>query len=265
MILNLFDLWPLWSIYIIIILLLFISAELGFYLGKYRKANLKDVGGEDKQTGSIMGASVGLLAFLLAFSFNIASNIHAERKALVIEEANSISTLYLRSQLFDLEQASELRDSIRDYVHLRIDAMHQSSNEELDKLIRESEIILNRFWQLVTEIVKNSESNTGIAQLINAGNKVIDLHTERVNAALKRLPIVSSFILIFIAILTLALMGYQSGLSGARVLIPRFALILSLSTVMIVIADLDRPGGELIGLSQHAMIELQKQISTDVE
>jgi hypothetical protein len=34
---------------------------------------------------------------------------------------------------------------------------------------------------------------------------------------------------------------------------------------MIVIADLDRPGGELIGLSQHAMIELQKQISTDVE
>jgi hypothetical protein len=79
------------------------------------------------------------------------------------------------------------------------------------------------------------------------------------------LPIVSSFILIFIAILTLALMGYQSGLSGARVLIPRFALILSLSTVMIVIADLDRPGGELIGLSQHAMIELQKQISTDIE
>jgi hypothetical protein len=81
----------------------------------------------------------------------------------------------------------------------------------------------------------------------------------------KRLPIVSSFILIFIAMLTLALMGYQSGLNGAIVLIPRFALILSLSTVMIVIADLDRPDGELIGLSQHAMIELQKQINTDIE
>jgi hypothetical protein len=60
-------------------------------------------------------------------------------------------------------------------------------------------------------------------------------------------------------------MGYQSGLNGARGLIPRFALILSLSTVMIVIADLDRPGGDLVGLSQHAMMELHKQITTDVK
>jgi len=34
---------------------------------------------------------------------------------------------------------------------------------------------------------------------------------------------------------------------------------------MIVIADLDRPGGDLVGLSQHAMMELHKQITTDVK
>jgi len=265
MILNILDFWPLWSIYIFIIFLLFVSAELGFYVGKYRRAKSNYAGGEDKQTGSIMGASLGLLAFLLAFSFNITSNIHTERKALIIEEANAIGTLYLRSQLFDLEQSSELRDNIRDYVQVRINVMQQTSNEGIQQIIRESEDKLDRFWQLVTEIVKNPEIHAGKAQLINSANEVIDLHTERVNAALKRLPIVSAFILIFIATLTLALMGYQSGLNGARVLIPRLALILSLSTVMIVIADLDRPGGDLVGLSQHAMMELHKQITTDVK
>ena len=263
MILSALDQFPLWQIYLFILVILFLSAEMGFYIGKFRKARSKDAGGEDKQTGSIMGASLGLLAFLLAFAFNIATNIHSERKGLVLEESNALGTLYLRSQMFEVEEADKLRQIIKDYVSLRLDIVQTLSNEEFAQGVAASEKQLNEIWYLVRKILQQSDSPIGTAPLINAANEVIDLHAKRINAGFKRLPHVNSFLLIFIAILTLTLMGYQSGLNGIRVLVPRTALILSLATVMIVIADLDRPGGSLIEVSQKAMMDLEKQLVTE--
>lgn len=45
MILNLLDQLPLWEIYILILVILFLSAEMGFYIGKFRKARIIDAGG----------------------------------------------------------------------------------------------------------------------------------------------------------------------------------------------------------------------------
>jgi hypothetical protein len=260
MILKFYDFWPLWVTYLFIISLLFFAAEIGFYSGKARKIKVVDTEAEDKQTGSIMAASLGLLALLLAFSFNTSTNIHTERKNLVLKEANAIGTLYLRTRLFDLEQAHELREILREYITLRINMVRDHSNASLKEKIERSEVLHDRIWTLVTEISQDMDKTVGTIQLIHAANEVIDLHSERINAGLKRIPVVSSFILLFIALLTLALMGYQSGLNGARVLIPRTALILSLATVMIVIVDLDRPGGDLVEISQHSIESLQEQL-----
>ncbi len=260
MIFTTFDLWPLWVIYLAIIILLFVSAEIGFYIGKLRLSKVADASNEGKQTGSIMGASLGLLAFLLAFSFNFATNIHSERKGLILEEANAIGTLYLRADLFDLKQANQMKAVLSEYIQIRLDTVKEVSNEGLDKKIKESEKKLDQLWKLLKDIMIESETKTGIAQLINSTNAVIDIHSKRLGAGQKRLPLVSIFILIFIAMLTLALMGYQSGLNGARVLIPRTALILSFATVMILVADLDRPGSDLINISQKAMLDLKEQI-----
>ena len=41
---------------------------------------------------------LGLLALLLAFSLSIAINRYDERRQLVVAEANSIGTAYLRAQ-----------------------------------------------------------------------------------------------------------------------------------------------------------------------
>lgn len=262
MILNFFDQIPLTIVYVFIMAVLFLAAEFGFYIGRVRK-NIINAGGEDKQTGSIMGASLGLLAFLLAFSFNIVSNIHSERKSLVVDEANAISTLYLRTEMFELEQARTIRNLLKDYVDLRAYlGTVELTNEIADEGIEASESMQMLIWDNVLGIIKFSD-NPMNRTLVEATNKVIDIHAERVNAAFLRLPMVSIFLLLVIAILTLGLMGYQSGLNGIRVLLPRAALILSLATVMIVILDLDRPGGNLIEISQKTMLDLQEQLATN--
>ena len=260
MILNHFDQIPMSIVYVFIMAVLFLAAEFGFYIGKVRK-NIINAGGEDKQTGSIMGASLGLLAFLLAFSFNIVSNIHSERKSLVVDEANAISTLYLRTEMFELEQARTIRNLLKEYVDIRVYlGTVEITNDKIAQGIDVSESMQMAIWDNVLEIIKFSD-NPMKRTLVVAANEVIDIHTERVNAAFQRLPIVSLFLLLFIAILTLGLMGYQSGLNGIRVLLPRTALILSLATVMIVILDLDRPGGNLIEVSQKTMLDLQEQLA----
>ena len=225
MILNALDQFPLWQIYLFILVILFLSAEMGFYIGKFRKARIKDAGGEDKQTGSILGASLGLLAFLLAFAFNIATKIHSERKGLVLEESNALGTLYLRSQMFEVEEADKLRQIIKDYVSLRLDIVQSLSNEEFAQGVAASEKQLNEIWNLVRKILQQSDSPIGTAPLINAANEVIDLHAKRINAGFKRLPHVNSFLLIFIAILTLTLMGYQSG-QCCLTMVPLWMMIL---------------------------------------
>ena len=263
MILTSFDQIPMLAIYLAIILILFLSAEIGFSIGKVRKNKINNAGGEDKQTGSIMGASLGLLAFLLAFSFNIVTNIHQERKSLVVEEANAIGTLYLRTELFELKQAEEIKEILKEYVSLRVNMAESLSNETYSKGIEESERLQKRVWSLVRDITQLSGEVLEKPQLINAANELIDIHAERVYAGYQRLPKVTILLLLFIAILTLGLMGYQSGLNGIRVLVPRTALILSLATVMIVIVDLDRPGGSLIEVSQKTMHDLEKEISSN--
>ena len=52
------------------------------------------------------GATVGLLAFLLAFTFGMAESRYNNRKQVVLQEANAIGTTYLRTDFLS-EQARD--------------------------------------------------------------------------------------------------------------------------------------------------------------
>src|SRR5688572_29641809 len=48
---------------------------------------------------SVISAAFGLLAFMLAFTFQIAANRYSDRKEMLIEEVTDIRTAYLRAGL----------------------------------------------------------------------------------------------------------------------------------------------------------------------
>ncbi len=263
MIFHSYDIWSLPAVFFGIIFILFISAEVGFSIGKIRSKRLKDANSEDKQAGAIMGASLGLLAFLLAFTFSMASSIHSERKSLVLEESNAIGTLYLRTQMLESPGAQQLRELISEYVDVRVKGGNWRTGRDLSEGIKKSEELLARLWPITLQTVKDGSITPLSSLVIVAANDVIDVHAKRLNAGHKRLPEIVGITLFVIAMMTLGLMGYQSGLNGVRVLVPRAALILSLASVMLLVVDLDRPGGTLINVSQQTMEDLQKQIKED--
>jgi hypothetical protein len=248
---------PLWAVFLITTLILFTAAEIGFHLGKWRKQRSKDE--EKGQTGALMGAALGMLAFLLAFTFGMAGSKQDARKKLVLEEANAIGTAYLRAQILPEPYSSKIKGLLQEYVDVRLKgAQSIKSIDQVKQAITRSEELHNELWALSVSLAKENSGSIFAGLFVDSLNKVIDLHSKRITAGIRnRIPMSIGITLYFVAILTMTLMGYQAGLTGIRTLVARFALILAFASVMLLITELDRPGKTIIKVSQQAMIDLQ--------
>jgi len=257
MMLQTIDQIPLWAVLLITTIMLFTTAEIGFHFGKWRKQRSKDE--EKGQTGTIMGAALGMLAFLLAFTFGMAGSTHGARKKLVLDEANAIGTAYLRAQILPEPSSSKIKGLLHEYVDVRLKgAQSVKSIDQLKQAIARSEELHNELWALSVSLAKENPTSISVGLFVVALNEVIDLHSKRITTGLRnRIPRSIIITLYFVAILTMTLMGYQSGLTGIRTMVARFALILAFASVMLLIVELDRPGTTMINVSQQAMIDLQ--------
>jgi len=90
---------------------------LGQKYGLYLKERAVKV--SDAPVGSVVGASLGLLAFMLAFTFQIVDNRYNERKKLLLDEVTTIRTTYLRAGLIPEPYKSGTRKLLIEYIDLR--------------------------------------------------------------------------------------------------------------------------------------------------
>src|SRR5688572_12141763 len=86
----------------LVILLVLGGLEAGFRLGKIKPI-------AEQQVSTVSVPLLGLVALLLAFSFSMAGDRFALRRATIVEEANSIGTFYLRTSLLPEPTQSEMR------------------------------------------------------------------------------------------------------------------------------------------------------------
>src|SRR3954463_4323912 len=89
------DVLPLWLLYLIIAALVLLSVELGWRLGNVQRQRHVEEG--KAPINAPVGATLGLLALLLAFPFGMAASRSDNRKQIVLQEANAIGTTYLRA------------------------------------------------------------------------------------------------------------------------------------------------------------------------
>ena len=71
------DFIPLWGLCLASVLLVFLSVEIGFRFGRYRLSNAEHE--TEGPVTAMVGATLGLLAFLLAFMFGLASSFFEAR------------------------------------------------------------------------------------------------------------------------------------------------------------------------------------------
>jgi hypothetical protein len=252
---GLLDPFPLWTILPITIGVSLLSVELGYRLARYLQRDSQ----MEKETpvGGMVGATLALLALMLAFTFGLAGSRFEDRRQVVLSEANAIGTAYLRAGLLPEPMRTETQSLFREYLDVRLDAVNP---DKLSYAITKSEELQNRLWAQAVAVSEKDRSPIA-ALFIQSLNEVIDLHAVRMLAALRsRVPAVIWIVLFLLSFLSMAMMGYHEALTNSRRSIAILALILGFSSVLFLIVDLDRPRQGTLQVSQQAMIDLRNSM-----
>lgn len=255
---GLLDFLPLWGLFAATVAVVFLAVECGYRVGKFRRQGSEPE--KESPVGAMVGATLGLLAFMLAFTFGLAASRFDDRRQIVVEEANAIGTCYLRAEMLAEPQRSEIRKQLHDYVDVRLEAIDV---EKLQQAIAKSSELHNQLWSLAVAVAQQDTHSIVTGLFIESLNEVIDLHSKRLMVAVRnRIPGTIWLTLYLVAVLAMAEIGYHEGLTSTRRSLAAPALVLTFSMVMSLIADLDRPQEGLLRVSQQAMLDLQNSFNS---
>ena len=251
------DRTPVWLLYAGTVLLLMLGNEIGFRAGRRRR--LRSPEGEKTPAGAIMGSTLGLLAFMLAFTFGMSGSRFDARKQLVLDEASAVLRTYQRAQLLPEAQRSACRRLLEEYVDLRLRAARSRSISELQPLLTRSEEIQKALWNEAGVLAERPGASLNV--FVQSLSELTDLQMKRVRAAVwNRIPPAILMTLYGIAFLGLAAMGYGAGLAESRTLVPSLLLIFTFSAIIVLIVDLERPRQQLFSVSQEPMEDVARRI-----
>lgn len=253
---GLLDSLPLWSLFPMAVVIAGISVELGYYIARYRLK--KNTGEPEAPPTGMVGPTLGLLAFMLAFTFGLASTRYEARRQLVLEESNAIGTAYLRASLLPEPFRGDAQSLLKNYVDVRLEG---SDPGKVVEAVKKSEDIQGRLWSNAAAFAE--KERTAITSLfLTSLTTVAEVHAKRMTIAIwSRVPSAIWVVLYTLLVLGMAAVGYQSGMASKKRSVATVMLILGFSSVLYLIADLDRPGRGWLQTSQQSMLELQRRMN----
>ncbi len=261
------DFLPLWAIFILSTVLIVLAMEVGFATGQRKLRHLKD--GETIHLGGAVAATLGLLAFILAFTFGTGTNRWDVKKELILNESNAISTAFLRADMLPEPQRARIQQLLSRYVDHRIainnkDQIYKTSHnprdfaDKLEIKISEAKIIQSDLWvEAVAAAKRQPTPITGL--FVSALNDVFDLHQSRVTVIMQqRMPMVFWITLYGLAILAMWLGGYDVGVSRGGRALSSWVVALAFSSIMLLVIALDRPQASAV--NQAPLLEVQRDM-----
>jgi len=233
-----------------LVVALMICHEAGYQIG--RRAGPSDADYQ-RRVDMIRNAIVALVTFLVGFSFAAAGSRFIDRQDMMVKETNAIGTAWLRAMTLGEPQRSVLQKELHDYAAERV-VILRTYGAELQRLIDGSGQRHKRMWQAGLD---GTGGNHVLATLVLPPlNDVIDIHSEHVAMARRRIPPPILLIIIIGSAIGLGMIGYDNGLRQRRYfkLSATFAVVSAAALWMTV--DLDRPRHGLLRISDRPYVEL---------
>lgn len=248
--------------FLLTFVLMVLMLELGFHFGLRKQ--VKPVKAQTAQVRALMGATLGLLAFMLAFTFSVAQTHFENRVQFQIDESILAKNAFMQADLAVEPVRTRSRKLLLEFVDGRVklnELVRQKREQELFQLLKRAEDIHLELWSLATGSQQppgtEGTGGSGNDELINSVLRLMDMQTLRVQAALvNRIPVIIWLNLYFTALMSMIVVGYQAGLTEKRSPVATFSLVLAFSAVMALIMDLDRPLQSLFSLDVGVMEHL---------
>lgn len=237
---------------LILLVILLVALEAGYRIGvKSRKKWLNaDTGG-----GSVaLSTLFALLGLILAFTYASGVSRFDARKQAVVDEANALGSAFMRAELIAEPGSTELKEAIFAYAKTRAGAPDQILNTaEREDIIEKTLLAQSKLWPALEKALSQSKPGALEVSMVAAMNHVLDIHTVRLAAVIDKLPTAVIWTLIFISASTIAVTGFNAGLSGYISRWRTSTLALVMVGVMLMIIDYDRPNNGFIRVSHYSL------------
>jgi hypothetical protein len=248
--------------FLIFVLLILLSIGAGYGLGHFIRRRQNN---EAKVSlGSLIGALLALLGFVLAITFSMVSSRYSARKQLVLAEVNAIGTTLLRTDFLPDPYRAESRKLLIDYVDNRVQGSQAETAEAFQQTIESSESLHDQLWGLAIQASDQVPDPEAYALYIESLNEVIDLHAARYyQGAIFRLPKGVWFILYFTVTMVMIAVGYEFGIQDSGNFLGSLFLALVFSALLLVISEINRARiNVLFSINQQPILDLQEKLKT---
>ena len=234
--------------------------EAGYRLGCFASRKTESA---HEGTGTIEAAVFALLGLLLGFTFANGISHLDQRRDLIVREANTISTAYLRLDLLPAAQQPEVRRLFREYVDSRLRVYKKLPDiSAAERELTHATQLQQDIWSRAVVAGLNDPSQHVARLLLPALNDMIDVTTSRTIALHTHLPPLIFGLSIVVALLSGLLAGYDMSKRKRRSWfhVAVYALVIALTIYAVL--DLDNPRSGLIRLNSadDALIQLRDSI-----
>jgi hypothetical protein len=243
-----------WLIYLITVILIGGGVEAGAAVARRWRRQPASVA--DHVLSTLAAPSIGLLALMIGFTFSMALSRFDARRSAVLSEANAIGTAALRGRMLPEPYSSTVAPLFKEYATLRVrDKGDSFDSSTTTDAVRRSSAIQESLWRAGMDAAAADPQVVPSGLFIQALNTMIDVHEERLTAGRSQVPSVVFVMLEGIAIVAFSFAGYGLQLANARCRFGMWIMAAMMGSVIMLVADLDRPQAGLITVDQQPLLD----------
>lgn len=235
--------------------------EVGYRIG--HRSTVRDPESAHEGVGVIDAAVFALLGLLLGFTFAGGTSRLETKRGLIVQEANTIGTAYLRLDVLPSDEQPELRRLFREYLDARLRVYDKLPNVRAaeQELLKVTEL-QKEIWSRAVKASRNDPTQNVTRLLLPAINEMIDVTTARTIAMYTQLPPLIFVLLTSVALISGLLAGYAMAERGSRSPLHMVLFAAVIAVTVYAVLDLEYPRFGLIRLTaaDRALYELRDSI-----
>ena len=214
-----------------------VAHEIGLWLGSVTRSADEPF---DRQVGLVRTSTGALVAFLIGFAFSGAASRFINRLDIIVNEANALSTAYLRADTIAEPQRGELKATLKEYTADRARLLSREGRDRIEALLAKVGGLHERMWR--SAINGTRDDAPLMAVVLPPINEVIDLHATHLAMARRHLPIPIMAVLLGTVAISVGMIGFGNGRVGRRFSLLDAVYGAVLAAALWMTIDLDYPG-----------------------
>lgn len=240
-----------WALFVVLFVGLVLVVEIGLHV----RATSPDHDAERQSLiKSARDGMTVLLSFLLGFALPMALPHYEQRRNLVADEAEAISTVDQRAQMLPEPFQHNIRALVREYVDARLEFARARDDRGVQASVERAKHLQEEMWEQTVAMARENPGSNVTAIFAQAVGSLADLNERRLTAYETRVPGVIWLVLILVSVLTCFVVGYSM---KHRLLLAMIVLPLTVASVLSLASELDSPRIGFIRAGQQSMQRLQ--------